>query len=346
MKEIDTDPDYILILGDVVAHSTMKLIINGIYNKELNRLKVQETLRNVSETLRIFFPSTQVIPVIGNNDAYDHYDMPTGYFKFEYLNFVYSLWRTQSNIPSTFMENGYYSFKTKTGENIICLNTLLFSYKQNIKLRSWAQLIWLKSQLEVLDKVIIAMHIPPGFSLFNGGSQSWHDCFIDAFRDIIEQYSQKILSIHGGHYHNSYFTFIDSITVFINPAISPLFGNNPGFRYFNKDGKDFQDVVFNGFDQEKNWKIYKFSQRFGYLVDYHRVFQELKEDVIDFEEYLKSVTGFTDVDQKFYPQACVAVFGIKCIKSRSFLIELALCAFRWIRSDEFLRCSNNIVTQS
>ena len=346
MQQVDKSPEFILITGDLVAHSTMKMTIDGKFDKEKNKERVHETLNNITKTFRNFFLETQIIPVIGNNDAYDHYDMPTGYFKHEYLNFVYKLWNEEEDIPNSFLTDGYYTIKTYLGHTIICLNTLLFSSRQKIKLRSWIQLIWLKSQLEVNEKVFIAFHIPPGFSLYSGGSQSWHDAFVNNFRDIVEMYSSKILGIFGGHYHNSYFALISGKAIMINPSVSPLFGNNPGFRYFDYENKDFVDFALNFYDLGKGWSEVSFKGRFGYELNYLKVFNDIKEDVIDLDDYVKSVTGHTFTNQSNYETACIAVFGKICNKSKSFLTELALCAFSKLRSDEFLNCVNSIVTFS
>lgn len=346
MQQVDENPEFILITGDLVAHSIMKMNIDGKFDKEKNKERVHETLNNLTITFKNYFPDTQIIPVLGNNDAYDHYDMPTGYFKYEYLNFVYTLWKTQEDIPQSFLTDGYYSIKTKSNYTIICLNTVLFSSRQKIKLRSWIQLIWLKSQLELNENIFIAFHIPPGFSLYSGGSQSWHDAFVNNFKDIIEKYSSKILGIFGGHYHNSYFALISGKAIMINPSVSPLFGNNPGFRYFEWDKKDFVDFALNFYDLGKGWSEVSFKDRFGYEIDYLRVFEEIREDMVDLGDYVKSVTGHTFTNQTHYETACIAVFGKICNKSKSYLTELALCAFSKLRSDEYLNCMNSIVTFS
>lgn len=340
MQVIDPNPEFILITGDLLAHSTMNLVINGVLDQERNRQIVHLALQNLSETLIEFFPNTQVLPTIGNNDAYNHYYMPEGHFKYEYLNFMYTLWQKHGNISSTFITDGYYSVHTTSEYTVICLNTLFFSYKQEIDIRGKIQLIWLKSELENNENIIISMHIPPGFSLYQGGYQSWHDYYIEIFVDLIESYSAKIKAIYAGHFHSGYFELIADRFIIIHPSISPFFGNNPGFRYYDLDQNNFFEYALNSKNLTQGWQKSSFIDLFGYKVDYLRVFNELNQEILEFSDFIMYATG-NWINGEDYSIACKTIFDNICYKGKAYLLDLALCGFSKLKSVDFLKCSNS-----
>lgn len=159
MVSVDPNPEFILLTGDLIAHNTMTITLDGVLDPDRNKQYIHMALQNLSDSILHYFPKTQIIHVIGNNDAYNHYSMPEGYFKNEYLDFVFALWGKQENIPRTFLTDGYYSTKTHSGYNVICLNTLLFSHRNKDDVSGRIQMIWLKSQLEYGENIIISMHI-------------------------------------------------------------------------------------------------------------------------------------------------------------------------------------------
>lgn len=341
MQSIDPNPEFILLTGDLLAHSTMKLEVNGVLDPERNKQIVHSALQNLSDTLIQFFPYTQMLPTIGNNDAYNHYYMPEGYFKYEYLNFMYTLWQKHGNISSTFLTDGYYSVNTYSEYTIICLNTLFFSYKQEIDIRGKIEMTWLKSELENNDGIIISMHIPPGFSLYQGGYQSWHDYYIEIFVDLIEEYSNKIKAIYAGHFHTGYFELVAEKFIIINPSISPFFGNNPGFRYYDLEQNNYFEYFLNSKNLTQGWHESSFLDRFGYKVDYFRVFNELNQEIMEFDDFIIYVTG-NWMNEGDYSASCKILFDNICYKSKSYLLDLALCGFKELKSIDFFKCSNSI----
>ena len=92
MQSIDSSPEFILILGDTIGHYTTALLQpDGTYNPDIDINLVKQSYINIKNLITSLFPSTQVIQMIGNNDAYSDYKMPVGWDKMQYLDFLYTL---------------------------------------------------------------------------------------------------------------------------------------------------------------------------------------------------------------------------------------------------------------
>jgi hypothetical protein len=102
--------------------------------------------------------------------------------------------------------------------------------------------------MKISGNAIITMHIPPGIGVYGGGSPSWRQDCNDAFIDIITQYNTKIVAIYSGHYHQGYFNFVGGVPVVFNPSLSPIFGNNPTFRYLNVSENNYYDYVLDSYN--------------------------------------------------------------------------------------------------
>ncbi len=130
-------------------------------------------------------------------------------------------------------------------------------------------LTWLESEVaqaeQAHEKVWLMFHIPPGIdgwasthqsasSLAAGATSSNTSCvssivpmwvpeWTARFDGLLERYSKTVLASFAGHTHSDDFRVITSANgsdefVLIDPAVSPVYGQNPGFRVveFNRDG--------------------------------------------------------------------------------------------------------------
>lgn len=129
--------------------------------------------------------------------------------------------------------------------------------------------------------------------------------------------------------------------IIINPSISPFFGNNPGFRSFDLEKGNFFEYTLSCQDMSYKWYKSSFIERFGYEVNYFRVFNDLNEELLEFDEFLQFAAGNWMMKEGFL-DACRIIFGKFCSESRSYLLDLALCGFRKLTSVEFFKCSNSI----
>ena len=172
----------------------------------------------------------------------------------------------------TFEKGGYYkaSLPNKTNHTILALNSVLFSgaYQKpnhwrinyctsaglpDDTVRHYAneQLKWLKNELIAAngkDSVWIIYHIPPGIDAYSTVDKCeikyyWSDYYNwqDSFFHILNHHSAPVTAQFAGHSHMDHFMLVDDLNnqpnsfIHITPAISSLFGNNPGFFLYEYD---------------------------------------------------------------------------------------------------------------
>lgn len=110
MKIVDPDPDYILVTGDWIGHYVRDAYDdNGEYNKAYNDAKVNKEFTTLADLIDTYFPSTQVIPVIGNNDGLVDY----GFSSPAELEVMGKAWSRDNWMDSSalaqFLKGGYYT---------------------------------------------------------------------------------------------------------------------------------------------------------------------------------------------------------------------------------------------
>ncbi|WDI40606.1 metallophosphoesterase [Bremerella sp. P1] len=131
----------------------------------------------------------------------------------------------------------------------------------------YALMDWLTSELELARKqqkrVWLLMHVPPGLDSYQeekeGGrslaAEMWKPEFMQRYLKLIEEFRDTLHVSFTGHTHMDDFR-IDrlndkpALLHKIAPAISPIFGNNPGFQSFEIDPET--GVI-------PNWKTYSLN---------------------------------------------------------------------------------------
>lgn len=260
MVEVQPDPSFIVVGGDWSGH--------GMPNESV----VFEMVEQASRTLRHFFPDTLVIPALGNNDFTDDYhypvDTPT-----QWMSEISSLWSTlgflsTSQQRTSFQEGGYFAADAASGRvRVLVLNSLFYStsFRATNDSSEWAptppedlpadpngQLAWLEKELASARSdgvpVIVSFHIPPGCDAWDE-SAMWHEKFQVPYDALVLEY-RDIIKLHlGAHSHADEFRLLrrpdedDSEgLVLMNPAVSPVFNNNPAFRLFTA-ASDFSSIT-------------------------------------------------------------------------------------------------------
>ena len=338
MQEIDPNPEFILILGDDIAHYTISLIEDQQnYNVSYNSKLIQQSHKDISLLLSKSFPQTQIIHALGNNDAYAHNKMPKGLSKSEYFQFLYQLWSEKTSISSSFFLGGYYWTQTSSGYNILILNSVYYSVKTEENIQRDIQMIWLKENLSKLDKnIIIAMHIPPGVAMLKEGTPMWLEFYTKKFVEIIKLYRYKILAVFSGHLHSTGFQLIDDLPLIVNPSVSPIFENNPGFRYFDLENQNYEEFTFNAYDVTKGWKSFMFSETFE--GSYLKVFEGISNDRRDFFKLLARATGWWVLDKYEDEELLKMFFGNLCNLDLQYCVRIAVCSIQYLSYYEYLSC--------
>ena len=263
-------PAFAIYLGDLPSHCDSRPDTDADFTAAL------DGLANIVGT------GTKIIYVPGNNDSrtgdYEPFtsangtplDLSTAWKGSPVLNAQPGDLIDTANVP-----NGYYSVyavqatATAPALRVIALNTNMFTlkYGQNVpstQADSNAQLEWLNAQLKDArskrEKVIIAMHAPPGVDGYGGGTmwdanllytgqdpdlaQGWVQ---KTFLQLVADYRPEITGLLSSHTHYNEirrlrdcsrnlprlgaFTELDVAI----PAITTDHGNNPSIKMFSYD---------------------------------------------------------------------------------------------------------------
>lgn len=261
---------FVIILGDFLGHNFRALYKK--YSEDSNRLEYQAFVKKIFQFLDLelkqFFPTQDIYAVIGNNDSYkgDYYFDQTGRFFSDTSQLWGSLIKNKYNraaMQQQFSKSGYYVVSISNVSNnilneqngpsrLIILNTVLFSLREKGTTEHAAnlQLKWLRNQLMQAQvnhqQVFIAMHIPMNFDVFLTKRfrlfrlmRLWKTKYIHEFEQLLQQYKSQITGIFTGHLHSNWFQIlkVDDVEIPMTGTISvsPIFGNNPGFKIYNYD---------------------------------------------------------------------------------------------------------------
>lgn len=283
---------FVLILGDFLSHD------NRHYYKQYAQDKtragyqafVNKTLQFLTEELDRTFPSLDVYTLPGNNDSdrSDYYVAPHGPFLQTLATHWSGLIKNNDNrtaMRQEFPAGGYYAVDILPQKNmrLIMLNSVLFSTKakgNHLKQAANDELDWLHAELIQAKKnnqrVLIGMHIPEGIDVYSSIHihlfrliEFWQTEFSQRFEAELKQFSADITGIFVGHLHADWFQvqrFDDfhEIPILGTPSISPIFGNNPGFKIYSYSAQSRQidDFITYYYPMsEGKWKVeYHFSQ--------------------------------------------------------------------------------------
>ena len=152
------------------------------------------------------------------------------------------------------------------------------------------QMEWLSAELELARKqqkrVWLLMHVPPGLDSYleekaDGHSltaEMWKPEFMQRYLELMEQYRDVLHISFTGHTHMDDFRIdrLDGQPVLLHkiaPAISPIFGNNPGFQSFEVEPQtgvisNWKTYSLNLADQkdEKQWQL-EYESRTTYQLE-------------------------------------------------------------------------------
>jgi sphingomyelin phosphodiesterase acid-like 3 len=202
------------------------------------------------------------VPTLGNNDSDcgNYAITPQGPF----LKMFAAAWAPligqggdQDAFQAMFSRGGYFSLKLPhvKDHRVIILNSVFFSVSYanacgtgDNRKPSMDELDWLATTLAqaraARETVWLVMHIPPGINSFatarsvqkNGPAVTlWQPEWTDRFLQLVERYQGTIQATLGGHMHMDDFRVIrlhgkPVLFCKLAPAISPIYGNNPGYQ--------------------------------------------------------------------------------------------------------------------
>jgi sphingomyelin phosphodiesterase acid-like 3 len=299
IKEVSSGAGCAIIGGDLLCHKfEIKYKLNCSVTGSPVHLEIK-TIEFIALMLKKAMRGKPVYFVMGNNDSDngDYNTIPNGGMLKDlpgYFNTV----RSDRQAARDFRKGGYYEVPFSGLENteIIVLNDT-FWHKKFKKPKSMKynpgriEMQWLVSELDAAakkrNKVIIAMHIPPGIDSYLAAKDKkckGNDGFLapeynKEFLEIMRTHSAVVQNTFAGHTHfDDFRVFSDAGRPFLQaciiPSICPAHGNNPAFELalLTSAGvlKDRAVYYLSGFggndaDTRAKWALeYTFDRAFGY----------------------------------------------------------------------------------
>jgi predicted phosphodiesterase len=111
MRKIDAAPDHIIIPGDFTGHFVLDLLPDATFGA-------------IISAIRDYFPTTQLIPSLGNNDHQDDYGV-SDKSDLEQLRPIFTA--ANVDLPESFYSGGYYETKSRDGRRYLVINSTPFS---------------------------------------------------------------------------------------------------------------------------------------------------------------------------------------------------------------------------
>ena len=241
-KNLISKPNFILILGDINAHRTT------------NKTRVANEAY-VFNKLNQEFANTPIIYVTGNNDSPQR-----NYGRFTWhKQSPYTIATTKANWKNGFLNtgklckssqeypcitsqdsrNGYFSTLIMPKLLLIGLNSTLFAVENKFIHSAKDELNWLDQQLQTAkdnnEQVIIAMHIPPGYNIYDN-SIFWRKKALQRFNNIIANSQNVIIGMLSSHTHNDelkiYTNKQSKIGIYATASLSTSHCNAPSVKSF------------------------------------------------------------------------------------------------------------------
>ncbi|MDG3004371.1 metallophosphoesterase [Paludisphaera mucosa] len=303
------DVDFVLYPGDLLAHRWQaKYDRLAEKSHEADPDEYRAFTRKVVEFLafefRRRFPETPILPTLGNEDSYcgDYRVEPEGPFLSMFAEVWHPLLGPESGtFRRTFPLGGYFTTRLPRLKNcrLIVLNSVFFSVNYDdacnaeVQVPALDELDWFEDTLARAaaagEAVWLLMHVPPGINSFNtaesvprGGPPAtfWQPELTRRFLRIVERHPDVVRVAFTGHTHMDDYRLIrpgggTSIPCKIAPAVSPIFGNNPGFQTYQYDVdraavSGFQTYFRDGLGEgrrptEGRWALeYDFRDAYGF----------------------------------------------------------------------------------
>ncbi|HEV2301386.1 MAG TPA: metallophosphoesterase [Stellaceae bacterium] len=264
MKEALPHPDFVVMTGDFLAHSfrvhfdlTARNHSDAAY-----RAFIERTMRFLALQLERAFPKTPILPVLGNNDSYcgDYRLTPGGAFLKDVEPTMRGLLGGAAGAGFAGHWRGLGNYAVRLPRlphvRVAGLDTVFFSAHYSAACAGAAKgdpgkasLAWLAGTLAAArrahERVWLLYHVPPGIddyatARFGACPQNivplWQPAYQTAFAALLKEYADTIAASLAGHLHTDAFRLADrtALTLVI-PAISPIFGENPGFKTISYD---------------------------------------------------------------------------------------------------------------
>jgi sphingomyelin phosphodiesterase acid-like 3 len=273
MVRTEPHPALVIFTGDLLAHNFHQIYSGITHDSDPNHYAafVLKTVDFIALEFRKRFAASKILITPGNNDQYcqDYSIAANGQFLDDTAERARNLAKEGQPFSASWKALGSYSVEHPTlhGLRILSLNTIFWSARYGAAnfrdgcatFSSTAAndlLKWLESQLAEAERsheeVWLMFHIPPGIDGWatthhrDGAPMScassvvpmWTPEWTAGFDSLLERYHDTVVASFAGHTHADDFRVIGASGVrpqfvLIDPAISPIYDQNPGFRIVN-----------------------------------------------------------------------------------------------------------------
>ena len=300
--------DFAVVTGDFLAHEFEAKAAAALGPGADPALAAGLTVKTtvfVAEGIAAALPGKPVFLALGNNDSScgDYRIEPGGSYLAQTREIVRRLAgadRVAADFDATYAAGGYYAARHPTVADtlIVSVNDVLWSEKYQDACGAdgaaagEAMLDWLRGvlakQKAAGGRVWMIHHIPWGIDPYSTDRASHATCpativpfmkgpFASAFLALLRDYAGVITASFSGHVHfDDYRLLADASgrTVMVDkiaPAISPVFGQNPGFQMFDYDVASGAPTDFSTWylanledDAPADWlEEYRFTEAYG-----------------------------------------------------------------------------------
>ncbi len=299
-------PAVFFVLGDMLAHRFPEMYREITHDNDRGHYRafVLKTIQFLALQLRRRWPDTQVLMTPGNadNDCGDYSVEAGGTFLSDTATTIRELAKADEQAAVDWKALGSYSVMLAAipGVKIVSFNSVFFSEKyealsfnnscEEVQTTAPSQLFaWLEQTISAAkqsdQKVWLTFHIPPGIDGYGSVHNHESSCLTNIvpmwipewtvkFDSLLLNYQGTIAASFAGHTHTDDFRVIrDGSTakafVLVDPAISPIYRQNPAFRVVDVSGGEVRDqttyyltnLTTAGAKQRGKWKKeYTFSQ--------------------------------------------------------------------------------------
>lgn len=255
MRQAVPRPAFVVVTGDFLGHDFEQkydTLFAGTPDSAGAAAFADSTMAFMARWMGSLFPSSvPVYPGIGNNDSgCNDYGMDTQFQRSAARKWA-PLAQRGGRAPgfvAAFDSGGYYTARPPAANaTLVMLNDIYWSRSYDASCgpdRGQRELQWLAGVLgdarAAGRRVWLASHIPPGVDIYSSlkdpasPTMMFTAPYVTAFDSLVRAYADVVALHVTGHTHMSEFRVYETadgggVPDLGVPAVSPLFGNNPGF---------------------------------------------------------------------------------------------------------------------
>ncbi|MBV9109516.1 MAG: metallophosphoesterase, partial [Gemmatimonadetes bacterium] len=254
MRQAVPHPAYVVISGDFLGHNfeaKYDSVFAGTRDSTGAATFADSTMAFMARWMGSLFPrDVPIYPAIGNNDSgCNDYGMDTQFQRSAARSWAPLAQRggRARGFVAAFDSGGYYTARPpRSNATLVMLNDIYWSRSYDAACgpdRGQRELRWLAGILQAARashrRVWLASHIPPGVDIYSSlqhpgdPTLMFTPAYVAPFDSLVRAYADVVALHVTGHTHMSEFRVYQTATGGVPdlgvPAVSPIFGNNPGF---------------------------------------------------------------------------------------------------------------------